>query len=175
MTRRRIVIDNKTAWDFWPCWFDNRSKNNERVDHCHIVSTSCVALLVFLLLLSWATQEIQNCHLGAGSRKTTAPPTCREKVLRQFSRNQQKLINIVADDMMIMLLTMIVFSWSLITSYMIWIITLITRAIKLSLGCSCCVKCQQRIGGGYSHWFKILLLLLFIIIIMVWRKAPMSQ
>ena len=36
----KLSLTKLLVWgEFWPCWFDNRSKNNERVDHCHIVST----------------------------------------------------------------------------------------------------------------------------------------
>ena len=52
------------------------------LSHCFNLTVAVLRrdpLLCFFFLRNGATQEIQNCHLGAGSRKT--PPTCwAEKV-----------------------------------------------------------------------------------------------
>ena len=54
----KLSLTKLLVWgEFWPCWFDNRSKNNEGVDHCHIVST-CFVLLSTIFL--WITPPEQH-------------------------------------------------------------------------------------------------------------------
>ena len=130
----------------------------------------------FFFLRNGATQEIQNCHLGAGSRKT--PPTCwaAEKVASSDIYNYLE-INITSwsssDNVIIFANDDYVVFFDHLHLIEIYHFDHVCNQIITWLFCQS-VNTESPAANFCNS--KIFLMLLFtIIIVIIWRKAPMSQ